>query len=343
MSLQEAFLHDIIEHPSDDAPRLAYADWLQEQSDPGLQARGEFIAIQCAIARNVEPGLLRERCKKRQRNLLREHRPFWLPFSSRFLYDCEFRRGFLDRVALHATDWPGNIFLAEAFELFRREPVLRHLRLRLRGYSADEVVTIGNLLNDPRLPSVSTLAIEENHLGPEAIGCLAQMAGLARFHRLLLNSNPLADEGALALANSPHVCNLVALDLTATGIEERGTMSLAQSAFLEGLLFLGLSGNDIADGIVALASSDRLRSLRTLHLAGCGIGPEPMQALLTGPLLGRLRVLDLSFNNPGEAALEQLVESSAAERLESLALWGCPISDELCQRLRARFPGVSIR
>lgn len=37
---QEAFIREIVAHP-DDAPRLIYADWLEERGDP----QGEFIRI----------------------------------------------------------------------------------------------------------------------------------------------------------------------------------------------------------------------------------------------------------------------------------------------------------
>jgi uncharacterized protein (TIGR02996 family) len=36
----------ILEAPDDDAPRLAYAEWLKQKGD----ARGELIVIQCALA-----------------------------------------------------------------------------------------------------------------------------------------------------------------------------------------------------------------------------------------------------------------------------------------------------
>ena len=44
MTHDDAFLQAIIENPDDDAPRLLYADWLEERGDP----RGEFIRVQCA-------------------------------------------------------------------------------------------------------------------------------------------------------------------------------------------------------------------------------------------------------------------------------------------------------
>ena len=40
MSDNEAFVRAIAEHPDDDAPRLVYADWLEEHGQP---ERAEFI------------------------------------------------------------------------------------------------------------------------------------------------------------------------------------------------------------------------------------------------------------------------------------------------------------
>src|SRR5688572_21228634 len=40
----DAFLQSIIETPDDDAPRLVYADWLEDNGDP---VRAEFIRLQC--------------------------------------------------------------------------------------------------------------------------------------------------------------------------------------------------------------------------------------------------------------------------------------------------------
>jgi uncharacterized protein (TIGR02996 family) len=41
-----AFLADILKHPGDDAPRLIFADWLEEHGDG---ARAEFIRVQCEL------------------------------------------------------------------------------------------------------------------------------------------------------------------------------------------------------------------------------------------------------------------------------------------------------
>ena len=47
---EQAFLRAVIENPDDDAPRLIYADWLDEQ---GQSERAEFIRVQ--VERRVCP------------------------------------------------------------------------------------------------------------------------------------------------------------------------------------------------------------------------------------------------------------------------------------------------
>jgi uncharacterized protein (TIGR02996 family) len=45
---EAAFLADILAHPDDDAPRLIFADWLDENGGPD---RASFIRVQCEMAR----------------------------------------------------------------------------------------------------------------------------------------------------------------------------------------------------------------------------------------------------------------------------------------------------
>jgi uncharacterized protein (TIGR02996 family) len=48
MSQDDAFLREIIEHPDEDAPRLAYANYLEKHGDAD---RAEFIRVQCERSR----------------------------------------------------------------------------------------------------------------------------------------------------------------------------------------------------------------------------------------------------------------------------------------------------
>src|SRR5262245_9632541 len=69
-----AFLRAIKEQPDDDGPRLIFADWLEERGDP----RGEFIRLQCALARTDEDDPRRADLIRREQELLRQHKEVWL-------------------------------------------------------------------------------------------------------------------------------------------------------------------------------------------------------------------------------------------------------------------------
>jgi uncharacterized protein (TIGR02996 family) len=70
---QEAFLKAILEQPDDDAPRLMYADWLEEKCDP----RGEFIRVQCQLAQTAKGAPGWKRLRQRERELLDQHGAEW--------------------------------------------------------------------------------------------------------------------------------------------------------------------------------------------------------------------------------------------------------------------------
>jgi len=88
-----ALLADIYAHPTDDAPRLVYADVLTEQGDP----RGEFITLQLARGADDEPS-------EREVQLLKKYGKAWLgalaPVASwgRGYSGTRFRRGFVAKV-----------------------------------------------------------------------------------------------------------------------------------------------------------------------------------------------------------------------------------------------------
>ena len=68
MSMPEAFLQAIIEAANDDAPRLAYSDWLE---DNGESARAEFIRVQCRLAALDADDPERPALQRREYELLR--------------------------------------------------------------------------------------------------------------------------------------------------------------------------------------------------------------------------------------------------------------------------------
>src|SRR5262245_17812978 len=83
----DAFLAAIRAAPADDAPRLVYADWLDDHGQP---ERAEFIRVQCELARRDDPAL-----RAREAELLaRHHDDFAGPLAAPHLR-FQFQRGFI--------------------------------------------------------------------------------------------------------------------------------------------------------------------------------------------------------------------------------------------------------
>ena len=128
----DALLADILASPDDDTPRLVYADWLMDNGDP---LRGEFIALQCQLARE-EPGYTLDlranwvvhqrsgnpkivRAAELVRHVLRRpggHSPDW--------HWLEFRRGFAEGLTAPFDEWA-----FQAAGLRERHPLLRRVLL----------------------------------------------------------------------------------------------------------------------------------------------------------------------------------------------------------------------
>jgi uncharacterized protein (TIGR02996 family) len=208
MTHEEAFLQAIIEAPDDDAPRLVYADWLEEHGQP---ERAAFIRVQCELARMPEGNPSRAELTERERALLAEHGRAWAEALNLQPQEVIFRRGFVEEAAIEA-----HPLLAGAGP-FAKTP-LRDLMVQ--GY-------------------------EGNQLGAAGARALASWLQLARLEALRLPENDLFDEGVIALAASPYLANLRVLDLGNNQISEEGMAALAGSPHLAGLRELYLDYNYI--------------------------------------------------------------------------------------------------
>src|SRR5262245_51105112 len=119
LNQDDAFLQAILEQPDDDTVRLIYADWLEEQGNP----RGEFIRVQCALARLPTDDPRRAELEAREATLLAAHRDAWLAPVREIGTEWEFRRGFVEQLTISAPS-----VLANAEALFALAPV-RHMRV----------------------------------------------------------------------------------------------------------------------------------------------------------------------------------------------------------------------
>jgi uncharacterized protein (TIGR02996 family) len=295
MSQDEAFRQAILQDPDDDGVRLVYADWLEERGD----VRGEFIRLDCTLARLPGSDPRRPPLEARRRQLLAEHRDAWLGPLRGLAYAWEFRRGFVEEVTADARP-----FVQHADTFFAAAPLRLVRLLHAAG----------------------------------AVAALAECRHLARVRALHLTDNGLGDERLASLLGSRHLDGLDTLRLGNNGVSEAGAAWLAGAAALPRLTALNLSRNALGDrGARALAYSRKLAALTTLHLGNNGIGDAGAEALAAAPGLPRLAVLDLT-DDPDAAAVSNRISRKQRQRLRERFGAGVRFAAGAPGR-RARTPG----
>jgi uncharacterized protein (TIGR02996 family) len=281
MTHEEAFLQEILENRDDDTPRLIYADWLMDRGDPASAARGEFIHLQCTLARWPEETAKPVELQAREHQLREAHRREWgSPFQRLGCRCWQYSRGFVEGVGIPAAD-----FISQAATLFRLAPV-RELKLYEVGSAVKDLAGCsllsrvntldleGNNLGDLEfrvltgsswLDNVTTLLLWSNRIGDEGLQALLETAGLGRLERLDLSGNVVADEGVVALAGSPRLGKLRLLDLQSNQVGDAGALALAGSPHAEQLTWLDLAKNPIGAGAQAVL---RERFATRVHVWG---------------------------------------------------------------------------
>src|SRR5262245_47558149 len=122
---QEALLQAIREAPEEDAPRLVYADWLEEHGDPD---GAEFITLQVQRARQPGEEASWRYLPPREEELLRKNQKAWLGPLARWKGEREFRRGLLEHLTLENAD----VFLRQRARICAEAPLLRSLCLTIQ-------------------------------------------------------------------------------------------------------------------------------------------------------------------------------------------------------------------
>jgi uncharacterized protein (TIGR02996 family) len=306
--LEEAFFRSIAAEPEDDAARLVYADWLDDNGEP---ERAEFIRLQCARAaaegaagdvrrlvdrwekgwrRREQIGFLRlvraaleaeaprrggKGSPRREARLIEAHHERWLgglPFP------VEFRRGFPEVLDVEARD-----YLQYADLLARVAPVQA---VRLMSYTPWEGDTPEGMDDD-----------EEDQATLELVKRLAACPELSRWAELDFVACP-GGEVLEALLSSPH---------------------------LTGLRRVVASGNETGEGVGLMVADERFSHLRWLDLydgnsASGRPGDDDFIDIVTSPHLARLEHLDYGTNNASDDGAAALASSPTMTRLRSLNL-----------------------
>jgi uncharacterized protein (TIGR02996 family) len=257
---QRAFWTAIREAPEDDAPRLVYADWLEEA---GEVDRAELIRVQCALAKlgpdRRKGRKERVRLEPREKALLANHADCWLaplravlqgsnPWDreDRWLDRLKFRRGFLNgshfglesacrlAVAGDTVEPVDQLWVAECGAHYRHESVVEIVRWQGAGcvsglsvaWGADR--DIAAIVQSRHLHNLRHLGVWHGQVTDSGMFQLAACPLAATLRSADLKDNPITDAGAFALADSPHLEQLRRLDLHGTRIGPAGQERLRE-------------------------------------------------------------------------------------------------------------------
>jgi uncharacterized protein (TIGR02996 family) len=315
---EDAFLQAIRDAPDDDAPRLVYADWLDESGDP---ARAELIRVQCELVRRgaddgplqreiaylddlyrigdrqellhlllrlgryLDADAARLELKQREEALLEGVLAAWARDWGLHPQWCLLRRGLPWHVGAGST-----LLLERGEELFRHAPV----------ESLDLIIDDRNLPRALRLPF------------------LGRLAAL----RVYLQEEEDRDDLVPGMCGAP-LSRLKTLVLSQVGLTDESLGMLAADASLDNITQLHLEANEFgAAGVEALLTSKRLTRLTSLHLRNNALGNETLQALARHPRSRQFTTLDLGYGEFSDEAVVALAGSRQVNGLRHLYLDG---------------------
>lgn len=233
MTHAEPFLQAIIEAPDDDAPRLIYADWLEDRGDP----RGTFIRVQCMLATLPDDHPSRPELEDEERDLLTSYKADWDAPFARAAKGWEYSRGFVEAITLSDV-----AFAEHGDRLFRDSPIRRLTMTSLDqqkgagsalfervehcdfgGCRTGAVPWLRTLLASPHNSRLRSLGLSAVALEWPQIQWLTEMPLLQQLEHLDLSHNRgLADRAARALASIPAVNQLTTLNLSGTNLTWAG-------------------------------------------------------------------------------------------------------------------------
>jgi uncharacterized protein (TIGR02996 family) len=314
---EAAFLRMTAAAPDDDAPRLIFADWLEECGDP----RGSFIRVQCALATLPADDPRRPDLEQAERHLLAAHAAGWTHDLAGRVSGWQLRRGFVEEVRLSAA-----AFLEHGPDLLRTGTV-RTVRLYDCG---DDLAALARA---PALGCVTGLDLCGNHLGDAGLAALLRSEHLRGLRALDLSFNSLSNAGVQALLAAGPWPGLRALDLRGNErITGRGATLLARTQTLPALESLDLRDNQIdGPGVWVLAHSTALPRLADLGLAGNPIGDAGARSLAESKLLPRLiarsPALDLRQTDLGPSGVQALAAAGRLKPVTVLRLDGNRVGD----------------
>lgn len=321
MSDLEALTAAIRDNPDDDTPRLVLADWFDENSQP---ARGEFVRVQCELAR-LDPASDRyPELHVRQLQLLAEHERDWLGEWADRLVRWEFRRGMLEDVTIQPEPYCRH---GEA--LFRDHPVGRVAFVDDSGESL-EPSAVRDVIAQPHSRWLRAI---------DAAGCRPGEQASAMFGGQI-HTNSWLEE----LARNAALDRLRELSLYGGTRSGRDDIDLAawqefcSAEHLHGLTHLDLSNHYDYHGdshawaplIRDLAGAKFTSELRSLRFEGCYVGAEALGHLTRSRRFVRLQAVTVG-SSLTEFSLSRMLPELLDAALPALRELTIPFADDMAE------------
>jgi uncharacterized protein (TIGR02996 family) len=240
---QAALLAAIVAEPDEDAPRLVYADWLQEHGDEEQAA---------CIRESVRVGMLPEGAEKseaarRVDELIETRAEKWV-----------YALGLLHLTGLDCGSslWPPQEVAYLSAESFIEDAPTLFTRLPIRGLTVDcqrgeglETESLTAMAAMPGLSNLQRLALANRHREVPLAGWVALIRSdnLRNLQALAVNVCQLADAHAHALAAGPGLGSLTALDLSENQIGFAGILAVVRSRHLTKVERLSLMNNSVLE------------------------------------------------------------------------------------------------
>lgn len=325
----EPFLAAVRARPWDDAPRLVYADWLEEHGDP----RGEFIRLQCQLAALEPNEPTFARLVDREAALLGEFGERWcleLPAWARA--GCEFRRGFIERVPI----WSAERF--QSLDELRQATPVQTLALHDVAGKMPLFVATGVL------DWLTGIELLDSQAGFQEFLELLRVRDLdddgipdaVTLRRLSLLGLKLPDAAGIVLKTKIHMPELQALELVRCTFTPLAAQFLADSTRVPGLTHLDLSENEIGDaGVGFLCHSEQRMGLQSLALRDVGLTNAGIDHLVAATFASNLKKLDLSGNRLTDPAAFTL--AAGLPNLQCLSARNCFFTARGLLHLQERF------
>jgi len=347
-----SFLGSIKDEPDEDTPKLALADWLQEQPNPSDQARGEFLRQFVRNNQLSKTDPAREDFGALSR-LWEANKDAW---SGRlrgagftvWATNHMFRWGLL----FPAHDWSWDGGWDDGAELSRTEEYAWVAGLAVRCINPDGGPAF---VESPLFGSLVGLRVAE---ADGSRGLVGHLCGTAREHRLRSLEIAYAQASLYGIAQSPqlaglrhlgvrycpfvaefrYVCDspylneLRVLDAPGTGLDPDAGRAFAAGTGLPALEELNLGPNGYTrnrlgnEGLIALAVGARSGRLKRLNVASNDITESGAAALVVNTHLRNLTHLNLSDNRVSNHVVAEIARAEHLKTLEDLNLSKCGIT-----------------